>query len=138
MDSPPQTFWNIPVVELLQQLQTTLQGLTENEARRRFAHYGPSLLKTRKRYDLLTLLLSQFKSPIILILLFAAGLSLFLHDPADAIIILMIVFISGLLGFWQERGAADAVEKLLAIINFPDCWSNAHFPLHLPWKDIWI
>ena len=63
------------------------------------------------------LFLAQFKSPIILILLFAAGLSLFLRDPADAFIILAIVFVSGLLGFWQERGAADAVEKLLTIVQ---------------------
>lgn len=51
------------------------------------------------------LLLSQFKSPIILILIFAALLSLFLRDAVDTVIILAIVFISGLLGFWQERGA---------------------------------
>lgn len=63
------------------------------------------------------LLLNQFKSPIILILIFAAVLSIFLKDAADAIIILTIVFISGLLGFWQERGASNAVEKLLALVQ---------------------
>jgi Mg2+-importing ATPase len=44
-------------------------------------------------------------------------LSFFLHDPADAFIILVIVLMSGLLGFWQERGAVDAVDKLLAIVQ---------------------
>jgi len=44
-------------------------------------------------------------------------MSFFFHDPVDASIILIIVLISGLLGFWQERGAADAVEKLLAIVR---------------------
>ena len=71
----------------------------------------------KSRTDTLTLLLSQFKSPIILILLFAVGLSFFLRDFTNAIIILAIVLMSGLLGFWQEHGAADAVEKLLAIIQ---------------------
>jgi len=42
---------------------------------------------------------------------------LFLRDASDASIIMTIVFVSGLLGFWQERGAADAVEKLLAIVQ---------------------
>jgi len=42
-------------------------------------------------------------------LLFATGLSFFLHDRVDAMIILSIVLISGILGFWQEKGAADAV-----------------------------
>ena len=65
----------------------------------------------------LLLLLSQFKSPIILILIFSAGLSLFLKDTVDAVIILAIVLVSGLLGFWQERGAADAVQKLLLIVQ---------------------
>ena len=39
-----------------------------------------------------------------------------LHDAADALIILVIVFISGALGFWQERGAHRAVEKMLPMV----------------------
>lgn len=110
-------FWNIPEAELLQQLQTTSQGLTNDEARLRLTQYGANLLKPQKRSDTLTLLFSQFKSPIILILIFASGLSFFLHDPVDAVIIMAIVVVSGLLGFWQERGAANAIEKLLSIVQ---------------------
>jgi len=110
-------FWSIPAPELFRQLQTTPQGLTNDEAQQRLARYGFNLLKPKKRSDALSLLLAQFKSPIILILLFAAGLSFFLHDPVDAVIILVIVLVSGLLGFWQERGAANAVEKLLSIVQ---------------------
>ena len=61
-------------------------------------------------------LLRQFKSPIILILIGAAVLSMFLRDAADAIIILTIVVASGLLGFWQEHTAANAVAKLAALV----------------------
>lgn len=111
------TFWNIPVPLLLQQLQTSLKGLTSDEAHQRLNRYGANLLKSKRRTDNLNLLLSQFKSPIILILFFAAGISLFLHDPIDALIILIIILISGLLGFWQERGAVKAFEKLLAIVE---------------------
>ena len=50
-------------------------------------------------------------------LLAAALLSFALHDPTDAIIILGIVLVSGLLGFWQERGAATAIERLLATVE---------------------
>jgi Mg2+-importing ATPase len=110
-------FWSVPAAELLQQLQTMPQGLTGAEARERLARVGANLLKPLKRADELTLLLAQFKSPLILILLFAAGLSFFLHDRADALIITGIVVASGLLGFWQERGAAHALEKLLAIVQ---------------------
>lgn len=61
--------------------------------------------------------MNQFKSPIILILIAAAILSGFLGDRIDSVIILTIVLISGLLGFWQERGAADAMSKLLALVQ---------------------
>jgi Mg2+-importing ATPase len=113
----PQPFWSLTSTELFQYLQTTPQGLTSDEAKQRIARYGFNLLKPKKRLDALSLLIVQFKSPIILILLFAAGLSLFLHDSADALIILIIVLVSGLLGFWQESGAVNAVEKLLAIVR---------------------
>ena len=110
-------FWSIPAEELLRQLETTPQGLTGEQARQGLARYGANLLTPQKRTTTLTLLLAQFTSPIILILLFAAALSYFLGDPTDSIIILIIVFASGLLGFWQERSAADAVSKLLAIVK---------------------
>ncbi len=116
--NPNQTpFWSVPSLELLQQLQTTPQGLMSDEAQQRLLRYGSNLLKPKKKSDALTLLLAQFKSPIILILIFAAGLSFFLRNPIDATIILVIILVSGFLGFWQERGAVNAVEKLYAIVQ---------------------
>ncbi len=109
--------WNVPRDELLRQLQSAPKGLSGEEARRRLARYGPNQLKSRRKTDAFTLLISQFKTPIILVLFFATGMSFFLHDPADALIILAIILASGLLGFWQEKGAADAVKKLLAIVQ---------------------
>jgi Mg2+-importing ATPase len=96
--------------------------LTADEAEKRLAKYGSNLLKSKKKSDSLTLLLTQFKSPLILILIFAGALSLYLDVsagtlPTNAIIIITIILISSLLGFWQERGAANAVEKLLAIVQ---------------------
>jgi Mg2+-importing ATPase len=117
MNHLPLEFWNISMTEMLQKLETTKEGLTGGEARQRLVRYGANLLKPPKRSDVLTLLLNQFKSPIILILFFATGLSFFLHDPVDAFISLSIVLVSGLLGFWQERGASNAVEKLLSIVK---------------------
>jgi Mg2+-importing ATPase len=117
MNHSPTQFWSVPPSELLQQLQTTPQGLMSDEAQQRLLRYGSNLLKPKKKSDALTLLLAQFKSPIILILIFAAGLSFFLRNPIDAVIILVIVLVSGFLGFWQEWGAVNAVEKLLAIVQ---------------------
>jgi P-type Mg2+ transporter len=117
MNQTPQSFWSISVAEMFKKLETAKEGLTSNEAKKRLTFYGSNLLKPKKRSDVFTILLAQFKSPIILILLFATVLSFFLRDPVDAIIILIIVFVSGILGFWQEHSASNAIKKLLSIVQ---------------------
>jgi Mg2+-importing ATPase len=117
MDQSLQSFWSISTTELLNKLQTLVSGLTTDEAKKRLISYGANRLKPPKRSDAFTLLFAQFKSPIILILLIATCLSLFLHNIVDASIIFTIVLISGLLGFWQEHSASNAVEKLLALVQ---------------------
>jgi P-type Mg2+ transporter len=129
-------FWSVPSLELLQQLQTTPQGLMSDEVQRRLLRYGSNLLKPKKKSDALTLLFAQFKSPIILILIFAAGLSLFLHNPIDATIILVIVLVSGFLGFWQERGAVNAVEKLYAIVQIKATVVRNGDPKEVPIEEV--
>ena len=62
--------------------------------------------------------LNQFKSPIVLILIFATIISAFLQDWADAIIILLIVMGSALLSFYQEYNANNAAEKLKEQVSF--------------------
>jgi Mg2+-importing ATPase len=110
-------FWSVPQDELLQRLQTEPEGLASKEARRRQIVYATSRLRPRRDVNALLLLLSQFRSPIILILLFAAVLSIFLADRTDALIILTIIAVSALLGFWQEYGAAKATAHLLALVH---------------------
>jgi P-type Mg2+ transporter len=110
-------FWSFSTDQVLQQTNSTAVGLSRQEAKQRLIQYGANSLKQKHKSSAWILLLNQFKSPIILILIFAAVLSIFLKDAADAIIILVIVLVSGLLGFWQERGASNAVEKLLALVQ---------------------
>ena len=73
--------------------------------------------KRKEETATILLFLAQFKSPIILLLVFAATLSIYLGEVASAVIILLIILISGALGFWQERKAADAVSELLAMVQ---------------------
>jgi Mg2+-importing ATPase len=110
-------FWALPLNTVLTRLQASLGGLSEAEARKRLQFYGYNTLKPKKRNDSLTLLIAQFKSPIIIILLFATGLSFALRDVTDGLIILAIILVSGLLGFWQERGAVNAVQQLLSVVK---------------------
>src|SRR5512135_2166841 len=81
--APGPAFWSIPTADLLKQLETTPHGLTEAEARARRRRYGANSLTPPRQTRTLSLLLSQFTSPIILILLVAAALSFFLRDPTD-------------------------------------------------------
>jgi P-type Mg2+ transporter len=117
MNSENFSFWSLPADRVLQQLHSSADGLSDRDAKQRLLQYGVNSLKQQRKSSAIELLLNQFKSPIVLILMFAAALSIFLKDRTDAIIILAIVLISGILGFWQEWGATDAVEKLLALVQ---------------------
>jgi Mg2+-importing ATPase len=111
------TFWSLPQHDIFRQMETSNEGLTSAQARQRLLAGGKNALKREHRFNALRLLLAQFTSPIVLILVFAAVLSIFLRDATDAVIILVIVVASGLLGFWQERGAANAVAHLLSLVQ---------------------
>jgi Mg2+-importing ATPase len=130
------TFWNPAATDLLAELEASPEGLTSAEAGRRLTRYGLNTLRAGKRTDTFSLLLRQFKSPIILILVAAAAVSLFLGDRVDAGIILGIVLVSGLLSFWQERGATDAVEKLLAIVQVKASVLRDGKPVDVPVEDV--
>jgi Mg2+-importing ATPase len=110
-------FWGISHQEALKHLRSSPHGLTSEAAKRHLKKYGPNLFVSKRKRNVLTLFLHQFSSPIILILFFATGLSFFVRDATNALIILSIIFISGLLGFWQEKGASDAVEKLVSMVK---------------------
>ncbi len=110
-------FWSVPISDLLARLGTDANGLSSEEADRRLLRLGPNSLAPPARGGAVLLLLRQFTSPIILILAGAALLSFLLDSPTDGLIILVIVLISGLLGFWQENGAAGAMEQLLRTVE---------------------
>lgn len=101
----------------MERLQTGPEGLTDAEASQRLSRYGARVLWEKKHYSALALFLSQFKSPIILLLIFAAFLSFALQEREEASIILVIIAVSGVLGFWQENSAESAVSRLLEMVR---------------------
>lgn len=111
------TYWAEPVDSLLGRLGMSTEGLSTTQASARLARFGPNLAgPTRAVSSTPRLLVSQFTSPVVVVLIVAAAVSFFLRDRTDALIILGIVVASGLLGFWQEKGAADAVKGLLRLV----------------------
>ncbi len=112
-----QHFWQYEPKEVLTGLQTSLSGLSKEEAVKRLA---AGLERKKKRPPLLQdifLFLSQFKSPLTLLLVAAVILSAFLGETSDVFIILFILLATGIVSFIQERHAGKAVEKLKSIIR---------------------
>jgi Mg2+-importing ATPase len=100
--------------ELAKELGSQPGGLTSRIAGERLAAYGDNRVRATQEAGPVRLLLRQYESPLVLILLFGAGLSFVLKDWTDAIIILLIVAGSTVLGFSQEYRASEAVRRLRA------------------------
>jgi Mg2+-importing ATPase len=96
------TYWQLPSEQLLSALQSTQKGLQQTQAEIRIKQYGLNTLKTQRQATALQLFFSQFKSPLVLILIFAAIVSAFLGEWTDAVIVLAVVIGSTMLGFEQE------------------------------------
>jgi P-type Mg2+ transporter len=115
--SPLDHFWSLDSKEAFQLLSCSENGLSTSTAEDRLKTYGANTLKGTSHSSGILLFLAQFKSPITLLLIAAALLSMGLGDLTDAVIILIIILISSFLGFWQEKGAANAVEELLKMVQ---------------------
>jgi Mg2+-importing ATPase len=111
-------YWSKEIDEVALWFRTAIdKGLANQEAQNRLKEYGKNILATKSLPSSVHLLLYQFKSPIVIIFIATAILSYFLASAHDATIILVIVFLSAGLGFWQERGATKAVEQLLSLVK---------------------
>jgi Mg2+-importing ATPase len=110
-------YWSTPIEHVLSQLGTRPDGLTTLEADRGRLQAGITRRSATRAPAPVRLLLNQFRSPLVILLLMAMVLSLFLGQTTDAFIVLTIVLGSALLGFVQEYRAGTAVAKLLAVIQ---------------------
>ena len=97
--------------EIFKALESSPQGLTQEEAERRLRIYGRNVLE-EERIEKWRLFLRQSRSVLIYILLIAAGVSLAIGKTKDFIIIMLLVFANSLLGYWQELKAESSVRAL--------------------------
>lgn len=110
-------FWSFDANGVMDELNTSQAGLTQNEVEKRRLIYGDNKLVSKEKASPFKLFLKQLSSPITLILLFAVVISVILKDYTDSIIILLIVLASAALGFFQEYNAGNAVSKLLEVVS---------------------
>ncbi len=104
-----------PAAQVMKELTSRTQGLTEREAAQRLEKYGPNQLAQPEPPSLLIRVLGQLKDPMILVLLAAAAISLAAsggEDWLDGVIILVIVVVNGVISITQEDHAQQALEEL--------------------------
>lgn len=108
------SFWSCKVSDLFERLGSGREGLSSPEAAARLDRV--KAVSGGGGFSAMRIFFRQFTSPIVLILIIASFLSLFLGDRTDGVIILVIVAVSGILGFRQEYSAASTVEALLGTV----------------------
>lgn len=103
---------SLPTDELLAHLNTSLSGLSSEEAEKRLGIYGYNELAKRKKRTAVVDFLSHFRSPLVIILLIAGLIASFLGEIINVTIIFSIVFVSVVLDYYQESKAEKAAEAL--------------------------
>jgi Mg2+-importing ATPase len=113
----PAAYWSVPPEFLLRDLRSSHEGLSSLAASRRLKRFGPKRGGEHAHASALRLFLRQFKGPLVVILIIAALIAAVLKDWPNSVIILLIVFGSGILSFIQEFRASRAVEALRARVR---------------------
>ena len=110
-------YWSRDPGELLQELHSGQQGLSSAEAAERLRQHGPNELHERRPLSRLGVLLDQLRSPLLLLLVFAAGASALTSQWIDASIVLAIVFVTVGIGYSREYSAQAAAAALAARVR---------------------
>ena len=111
------TYWQYEPQDVMAELQTSAKGLSNAEAVKRVLAGSRKKKEKPQLLQDIILFISQFKSPLTLLLVAAVILSAFLGETSDVFIILFILLATGIMSFIQERHAGRAVEKLRSIIR---------------------
>lgn len=106
-----------PQEVLLQRLNTTEKGLTEQEAENRLLLYGQNEPARKKKRNILIQILLRFVNPLVIVLLVIGGFSLFFGQKISAILVSLMAVMSVALGFLQEYRANKAAEKLREMVR---------------------
>ena len=102
----------IPPEETLKQINSQMNGLNDDEVKKRLEEYGKNELTAKKKISPLVIFVRQFLDVMILVLIIAAIISVIIGDISDTIVILIIVILNAVIGFIQEYRAEKAIEAL--------------------------
>lgn len=120
MKYPLDHAFSLAAEEVVRLLQTNIdKGISEQEAAKRSKIYGANRYYTQPPKSLWLILLAQFRSPIVYLLVFGAVVSLYFKDVLETLAILAVIIINALIGFLMEvqaRGSMNALRKMEVIL----------------------
>ncbi len=105
------------LAELFKNYQTSEKGLSNHDAEQRLHSFGFNEIQAAKEDSALKILLRQFSSPLVIILILALIISYFLGEKIDSVVIAVIIVMNAFLGFVQEYRAEKALEALQKIAS---------------------
>ena len=105
-------FYQKNSVEVLNDLDSNLTGLTQEESKLRLEKYGCNALQEKSKTPTWRLFLENFKDPLVIILLIAAMTQVFLGDTVESIIIFTVLVINAVLGVVQTKKAESSLDSL--------------------------
>lgn len=103
---------SVEALQVLRSLKSSEKGLTQEEAEKRLLEFGSNELRKERRITALEVFANQFKSFLIVILIFASAISFLLGEVTDGIAISAVLVLNAVLGFVQEYRAEKAIEAL--------------------------
>ena len=98
--------------DVLKEVESTINGISEEEAQNRLAKNGPNELKESDKVPIWKMFLESFKDPLVIILLIAAIVQIFLGEFVESIIIFVVVILNSVLGVTQTRKAESSLDSL--------------------------
>jgi Ca2+-transporting ATPase len=109
-------WYQLSVKEIFEHLKTSELGLTEEEVKQRLKKYGPNKIAEEEKISKLKILLHQFTSPLIYILLIAGVVTILLKEYIDSGVIFAVVILNAIIGFVQEYKAEKSVRALKKMV----------------------
>lgn len=103
--------------KVFQELSSAIDGLNSEEAEKRLQYYGENKLPEAKKATLWKIILHQFVSPLIFILVAAAVASVVIGEGKDAIFIVLVILINSVLGAYQEYNAEKSASSLQSLMK---------------------
>ena len=112
METQTKNIYNLAPAEVMQKFSSSPEGLTTVEVQRRIAEFGKNKIEKKQNWKWLKLIINQFNDALVWILLVAALFSILSGDTEDFAVLMAIVLVNALIGFFQEFKAEKILEEI--------------------------